>query len=110
MKFSGKVGFWIKDVEVKPSVFRSQIVEKKYTGDFLRNSRRFQPAENQQNDNLRVSGKISILANIYMQQNWPSIKYVEWNGIKWEVSSVDMESFPRVILELGGVYNGKKTT
>lgn len=107
MKFSGKIGFWIEDVEMKPGVFKPQIIEKNYTGDVLRNIRRFQSAENQQNENLVVSNKLSIISDLYLQQNWVSIKYVSWNDVNWLVSSVDIGSFPRIILELGGVYNGK---
>lgn len=107
MKFSGKIGFWIKDVEIKPGVFKPQIIEKNYTGDVLRNIRRFQSVENQQNENLAVNNKLSIISDLYLQQNWGSIKYVSWNGVNWQVSSVDIGSFPRIILELGGVYNGK---
>lgn len=107
MKFSGKVGFWQKDVETKPGVYKSEIVEKSYTGDILRNARRFQAAENQQNENLRVTNRLSIISDLYMKQNWASIKYVSWNGVNWSVTSVDISSYPRVILDLGGVYNGK---
>lgn len=107
MKFSGKIGFWIKDVEIKPGIFKPQIIEKNYTGDVLRNIRRFQSIENQQNENLVVNNKLSIISDLYLQQNWGSIKYVSWNGVNWQVSSVDIGSFPRIVLEWGGVYNGK---
>lgn len=110
MKFSGSIGFWYKDKEVKPGVYKPNIVEKPYTGDVLRNSRRFQTVENQQNENLVLVNRLSILSDLYMQKNWPSIKYVLWNGTKWKVSSVDTSSYPRVIIELGGVYNGKNGT
>lgn len=106
MKFSGKVGFWLKDVETKPGVYKPDIVEKSYTGDILKNIRNFQSSENQANDNLRVNNRVSIISDLYMQENWPSIKYITWNGTKWKVNSVDVNSYPRVILELGGVYNG----
>lgn len=107
MKFSGKIGFWTEDVEMKPGVFKPQIIEKNYTGDVLRNVRRFQSAENQQNENLAVNNKLSIISDLYLQQNWGSIKYVSWNGANWRVSSVDIGSFPRIVLVLGGVYNGQ---
>lgn len=107
MKFSGKVGFWSKDVEVKPGVYKAGIVEKNYTGDVIRNIRRFQSAENQQNDDLKINNRLSIISDLYMQQNWGSIKYVSWNGVNWAVSSIDVGSYPRVIIDLGGVYNGK---
>lgn len=107
MKFSGKIGFWVEDIETKPGVFKPNIIEKSYVGDILRNNRRFQTAQNQQNENLVVNNQISIVSDLYIQQNWCSIKYVLWNGVRWKVSSVDIGSYPRVVLELGGVYNGK---
>lgn len=110
MKFSGKVGFWIKDQEIKPGVFKPGIIEKSYTGDVLKNIRRFQSVENQQNDNLITNNRISIIGNLFMQENWPSIKYVSWKGVNWTVKSVDVSSPPRIILELGGVYNERKNS
>lgn len=109
MKFSGKVGFWLSDVETKPGVYKPAILEKNYVGDILKNVRRFQVVENQQNDNLKVTNRISIISDLYMRQNWHSIKYVSWNGVNWAVTSVDITSYPRVILDLGGVYNGETT-
>lgn len=110
MKFSGKIGFWLGDVEIKPGVYKPNIIERSYTGDVKKNIRRFQPAENQQNENLRTTNQLSIISDLYMQKNWASIKYVSWNGVNWKVSSVDVGSYPRVILDLGGVYNGKTST
>lgn len=110
MKFSGKIGFWQKDIETKPGVYKPEIIEKSYTGDVLKNTRRFQGAENQQNDNLVVNNRLSIISDLYLQNNWASIKYVLWNGVYLKVNSVDVGSFPRVILEIGGVYNGKTGT
>lgn len=106
MKFVGKVGFWEEEVEVKPGVFRSDIVEKTYTGEVYRNKRRFQSGENQQNENLVINNQISILSDLYARNNWGSIRYVIWNGVKWKVTSIEV-AHPRLILEIGGIYNGK---
>ena len=106
MKFSGKIGFWIKDIQTRPGSYKPCIIEKPYTGDVMNNIRRFQSGETQQNENLVVSNKLSIVSNLYLQENWPSIKYVLWNNTKWKVTSVDVGAYPRVVLELGGVYNG----
>lgn len=110
MKFSGKIGFWLEDIETKPGVYKPNIVEKQYTGDVLRNIRRWQAVENQQNEDLVPNNRISVISDLFMQQNWASIKYVLWNGVKWKVTSVDVGSPPRMILDLGGVYNGKSGT
>lgn len=111
VKFSGKVGFLNpKYVETNPGVYRPEIVEKPYVGDVLRDQRRFQPGDNQQNENLVVSNRISIVSDLYMKQNWGSIKYVVWNAVNWSVSSIDVSQYPRVLIDLGGVYNGQTST
>lgn len=107
MKFYGSIGFWNGDVEVKRGVYKSNIIERQYFGDVLENKRRFQQSSGDQNDDLRVTNKLSIVSDLYLQQNWSSIRYVKWNGVKWSVSDVDIETLPRIILALGGVYNGK---
>lgn len=106
MKFIGEVGFWVKDVETKPDIWRPQIFLRRYPGDVIRDTRRFQQMSNTQNENFTVSNRISILADLYAQNNWHSIRYVTWKGVKWKVSSVEV-NYPRLILDLGGVYNGK---
>lgn len=105
MKFAGKVGFWVDEAEVDPGVWKSSIVERNYFGDVTLSYRRFQPSENQ-NDNFSTNSRVSILSDLYAQQNWTSIRYVVWNGAKLKVTSVEI-SYPRIVLEVGGVYNGE---
>lgn len=105
MKFAGKIGFWLNDVEVSPGVFENKIVEKTYFGDVERNNRVWQQA-NQQNDQLKINNSISILSDLFAQKNLASIRYVIWNGVKLKVSSVSLD-YPRIKLEIGGMYDGK---
>lgn len=104
MKFSGKVGFWGDEKEIYPGIWRPEIVERKYVGDIIRNNRKLQDKGDKQNANLTLSNQISILSDLYARQNWHSIRYVEWNNVKWEVNSVEI-NYPRLTLEIGGVYN-----
>lgn len=104
MKYSGKIGFWIEDQEIRPGVYDSDIVEKSYTGDILRNSQRWGGSE-YINKNVTISDKISIIGDLYLQEHLSSIKYVTWMGQKWCVSSIDI-NYPRITLEIGEVYNG----
>ena len=106
MKFSGVVGFWGEEKEVSPGVWRPEIVERKYTGDVLKNYRSLQRME-KQNANLTTTNQISILSDLYAKQNWHSICYVIWNGVKWSVDNVEID-YPRLTLSLGGVYNGNE--
>lgn len=106
MKFSGKIGFWEGDVEVKKGVYKPSIVEKSYVGDILNSYRRFEGSEFQ-NDNFTVSNKISILADMYIQENFMSIKYIVWKGKALKVKTVEM-NYPRLLIDIGGVYNGQR--
>lgn len=106
MKFHGKIGFWTGDFEVEPGVFKPKIVERPYTGDVFRNIRRFEAVSDQQNDDLKVNNQFSILSDLYLKENFNSIRYIIWNGVRWKVSSIDV-AYPRITLEIGGVYNGE---
>lgn len=103
MKFYGPVGF-IEKTEKRPGVYTQEPVEYKYAGDVLRRSLRFQSGESV-NDTLTPSQQISILADPYARNHVGSMKYVKWMGTAWKISEVSME-YPRLILTLGGAYNG----
>lgn len=106
LKFSGKVGFVFDAKETEQDVWEPVIVEKSYTGDITRNYRKNQDSQ-YLNTNLVLNAQIGILSDLYMQQNWPSIAYILWNGVRWEVKTIEV-GYPRLILEIGGVYNGAR--
>lgn len=105
MKFNGTVGFWRKDVEVRPGIYEPLIEERPYYGDVLRNERRWQEAD-QLNDSMKINNSISIFSDLFARQNFNSIKYVVWNGVRLKVKSVTID-YPRLKLEIGGVYNNE---
>lgn len=104
-KFYGAIGF-AENVETSPGVHKEKIVTHNYSGDVLANNRRLQSGD-QVNDNIVIGNRISILADPYDRNNFHTVRYVEFMGTKWKVSSVDAAQYPRLILTLGGVYNGK---
>lgn len=106
-KYFGEIGYGIHE-EVKPGVWESNIVTRRYSGDVLRNSRRFSEGEGSTNDNVTINNEISIVADPFAYQNCQSIRYVEWMGQKWKVTSITVNR-PRLILTVGGVYNGPET-
>jgi hypothetical protein len=103
-KFSGKVGYGPSTVETAPGVWNEVIVERDYVGDILRNTRKLQSGESV-NDDLSVDNSISIVADAYANEHFFAIRYVLWAGARWVVSNVEVQS-PRLLLRLGGVYNG----
>lgn len=107
MRFYGKVGF-MQTYETAPGVYEEQITERSYYGDVIRNSRRYSGSSEKVNDDLDINNEISIIADAYAYQNFHALRYVEWMGAKWKVSSVTVER-PRLILSVGGVYNEPQT-
>ena len=102
-KYYVAIGFAVT-VETKPGVWKEMVTEQMYYGDLLKNTRRLQTA-NQVNDNINISNQISIVADPFAYENFHAMRYATFMGTKWKVESVDVE-YPRLILSLGGVYNG----
>lgn len=103
-KFMGKIGFMVTE-ETKPGVFTEQIVTKEYPGDINRRITRYENSSNL-NDNIRLNAQVSIVADAYAYSNFHTIRFIEHFGTRWKVESVDASQPPRLILEIGGVYNG----
>lgn len=101
-RWCGVIGY-AETKEIEPGVWSEEFTERKYYGDLLRNSRRLQGSQ-QVNDDITISNQISVLADPYAVQHFHAIRYAELFGTKWKVSSVEVQ-YPRLILELGGVYN-----
>lgn len=101
-KFYGIVAYAITE-EIVPGKWKDTIVEKMYRGDVTRVSRRLQTAE--VIDDIQVRNEIRIVADAFAYQNFQSIRYIEWMGTKWKVNSVTVDR-PRLVLEIGGEYNG----
>lgn len=102
MRYYGKIGYF-DTVETKPGLFENQMIYKTYKGDVLRNYKRNQDGS-KVNSDVSVNNSISIVADPYAREHFFKIKCVEWEGALWSVSSVEVQ-YPRLILELGGLYN-----
>lgn len=104
-KFHGKIGY-IKTEETEPGsgVYTEIAMEFPYVGDILRSNLSWERNDNL-NDDLNVSNRFSIVADAFAYENFPYIRYVTWMGSKWKVNSVEIQR-PRLILTVGGVYNG----
>lgn len=102
-KFYGLIGY-AETSETSPGVWTEVITERSYYGDVIKNSRRWQAGENL-NDDLTINNQISIVADPFAYQNFHAIKYIKWMGASWKITNIDVQS-PRLILTIGGVYNG----
>lgn len=102
-RFYGVIGF-VETKQTVPGVWSEEIVERRYSGDINRATRRFQTAD-KLTDDINVSNEISILGDPYAHSNIFSMRYVEFMGAKWKISNVEVQ-YPRLILSVGGLYNG----
>jgi hypothetical protein len=103
-KWYGRVGY-VTTVETEPGIYEPEATERTYYGDLLKNVSKWAPSTTSINDNLNVANQISIVADPYAYQHFSSIKYVEFMDAMWEVTSAEPQ-YPRIILTVGGVYNG----
>lgn len=105
-KWCGTVGF-ADTVEYEPGCWEESVVERTYFGDVISNHWKRQNAS-AINDDINLSNQVSIVADPYAVNHCSTIIFVEYMGARWKVSDVDVQ-FPRLILTVGGVYNGNTT-
>lgn len=101
-KWYGVIGF-AETVEYKPGSWEPQIIERNYFGDII-TVRWNRQNSGTINDDIGLSNRISIIADPYAEAHCASIAYVEYKGIKWRVTSVEIQ-FPRLVMEIGGEYH-----
>lgn len=102
MRYYGAIGYGVTS-EISAGVWEDTIVEHKYYGNVMSDSRRLMPGENLNSD-LKISNRISVVADDILLENYHAIRYIEWMGVKW-TATVEV-AHPRLILSLGEVYNG----
>lgn len=105
MKYYGKIGYGVTAENPAGSgVWTETITERYYYGEVTNTYRRLETTD-KVNDDLSITNTISIVADPFAYSNFTDMRYIEWEGHKWKVSSVQVAR-PRLILTLGGVYNG----
>ena len=101
-KFYGAIGY-TDTIETAPGVWEEAFVEHNYSGDVIKNTRRWQSGENL-NDDLNINNTISIVADPFANQNFHKMRYIKWMGSYWKITNIEVQR-PRLILTIGGVYN-----
>lgn len=104
MRYCGKIGYVVTVDDDTTGICASSTVEKVAKGDVLTNHLRVTDGVNI-NPDITISNRVSIVSEPFLLNNFQNIRYATWRGTKWAVESVEI-ALPRVILSLGGVYNG----
>lgn len=107
MRFYGIVGFG-QSGETQSGVWTTITAERPYYGDVVKDTRRI-VAGQEVNPSVSTGNSIEIVADPFANEHFHAIKYVEWEGALWSVTEIEQKR-PRLILRLGGVYNGQRPT
>ena len=108
-RFNGIIGYGDSvETPAGSGIWKDVITEKTYRGDVVRNTRALEQGE-QVNDDINIANSISVVADEFITEHFHNIKYVKWAGVYWTVKTVQV-LHPRLILSIGGVYNGPKAT
>ena len=102
-KWSGKIGD-SSPVEVRRGVMEHQITERSHVGDLIRNTRRTEGGD-RIIENLVLSNSVSLVADAFAMNHFFEMVYITMFGTKWKISTVEVKP-PRLILQIGEVYNG----
>lgn len=103
-RFYGKVGYAVQE-EVRTGVWEDIITERNYFGELVEKSWREQQAADQVHTNLKLNTNIKIVADSFAINHFSNIRYICYGGARWMVTGVKAEH-PRIILTIGGLYNG----
>lgn len=102
-RYAGLVGY-VTTEETSPGVWSPVERPKVMKGDIIRQSSSAQSGD-KINDDISLNHRVSLIGDAYSFGNYYNIKWIELDGRKLKVDSVEIQR-PRLILSLGGVYNG----
>lgn len=106
MKYYGNIGFAISKEKIvdghHTGVWNQDFTVKPYYGELSKPVNKWSTGSGV-NDDSSFSTQISIVSDPFAVENFHSIKYAEYLGIKWKVTAVEIMR-PRLLLTLGGEY------
>lgn len=102
-RFSGLVGY-VTQEETVPGVWTPSEKTRKMKGDIIRQSSTNKSSE-YVNDDVALNHRVSLIGDAYAFDNYFNIKWVQVDGMKWKVATVEIQR-PRIIVALGGIWNG----
>jgi hypothetical protein len=106
-KWYGKIGYSVTS-ETAPGVWSEGIITRNYYGDMTRNISHTTSSD-KVNSDISVNNQLSIVSDPYSLENFSQMRWAEFMGARWTISSVEV-NFPRLVLTLGGVYTEQDET
>ena len=105
-KWYGKI-WYCETTETTPGVWVEQLKDHCYYGDLTKNTRKLESSD-KVNDDVNINNILSIVADPYAIDHFYAMRCAEIYGTKWKITNVEVQ-YPRLILTLGGLYNGEQT-
>lgn len=101
-KFAGLVGY-VTQAETTPGVWSPVEQTRMMKGDFYMESSRHQNGD-KVNKDIALNHRVSLVGDAYTFENYYAIRWIEIEGVKWEVTSIEVKR-PRLTVNIGGLYN-----
>lgn len=103
-----EIGFGY-DREIRPGVYDLEIVERVYYADIVRDTLEVASGGQVLGD-LYTANAFSVVADAYAEMNFFNMKYIFWNGRPWYIKQVEVQAKPRLLIRIGGVWNGPRAS
>lgn len=102
-KFAGLVGF-VTEEETNYGVWTATETVRQMQGDILRAASGVK-ASDKVNTDITLLHRISLVGDTFAYEHFYEIRWIEFGGCKWEVTSWEVYR-PRITVTLGGVWHG----
>lgn len=101
-RYYGAIGFTSTSEEAQ-GVWVETITERYYFGDVKKD---FSKRNNNNviNDSVSVDIQISIMGDFVAFNSISEMKYITYNGSKWNITNVEVVR-PRLVISIGGISN-----
>lgn len=104
-KWAGKLGFAVThETEKNSGIWVSEIIERPCYGEVLTYKWNRQNNADKVNKDISLNNVFSVISDPYTTQHCYELAYVEYLGVKWQVTSITL-AYPRLEITVGGVYN-----
>lgn len=102
-RYAGLVGYG-EQVETAPGVWTTVNKSHMMNGNLIRQNADIRESD-KVNDDITLNHRVSLIGDAYAFDNYFNMKWIDIDGRKWKVSSVEVQR-PRLIVSLGGLWNG----
>lgn len=108
-RYYGAIGYG-HQTEVPPGsgIHKDVISERQCSGDVLTDSVK-SGGDDKVNSDINLGNSFSVLLDGYALENIGAMRYIVWYGGRWSIADVKVQH-PRLIIRVGGLYNGPTPT